>query len=409
MFLSLVNKIDMNNNSSNNKNDVDDESSNIVNVHDPFFLWGLLEHSDQSLIRIYDTLSDPDRSRLYWSCYYYKRLPVCEYILNNCSLVRTADEAIKKLSELTKLNGNNEPDLKQIPVPFMLPTSPDFVVKEVRDGSFIPSKGKPLKFTVVSEDNQTKTCIYKHGDELLQDALCVSTMKEINSIFEEENIDAEVVFYEVLPVDKTEGLIECVENAHSFREFTMADENNISKSSDALKQFVEQSPERRKNLVRTFLGFVISGIVFDLADRHDDNIMITDDGKILHIDFGCAFGQKTKLERLLGLFMDIPSSPFSEDVFIAIIGREDDSEMITKLWQTIKDRMWVCFNAIRMHINRFKPVGEDNYEHFYEHLMLAKTDEDARQALDAELEKCYNNRFNAARAFYYKIQQNIVS
>jgi hypothetical protein len=44
--------------------------------------------------------------------------------------------------------------------------------------------------------------------------------------------------------------------------------------------------------------------------------MITDDGKILHIDFGCAFGQKTKLERLLGLFMDIPNSPFSEDVFI---------------------------------------------------------------------------------------------
>ena len=44
--------------------------------------------------------------------------------------------------------------------------------------------------------------------------------------------------------------------------------------------------------------------------------MITDDGKILHIDFGCAFGQKTKLERLLGIFMDIPHSPFSEDVFI---------------------------------------------------------------------------------------------
>jgi hypothetical protein len=44
--------------------------------------------------------------------------------------------------------------------------------------------------------------------------------------------------------------------------------------------------------------------------------MITEDGEILHIDFGCAFGRKTRLERLLGLFMDIPHSPFSEDVFI---------------------------------------------------------------------------------------------
>lgn len=154
--------------------------------------------------------------------------------------------------------------------------------------------------------------------------------------------------------------------------------------------------------------------------------MITDEGKILHIDFGCAFGQKTKLERLLGLFMDIPSSPFSEDVFIgnhsfapcsctylrfasAMIGREDDSEAITKLWESIKDRMWQGFNAVRIHKNRFKAVGEDKYKHFHEHLLIGQTDPDARQAFDAELEKCYNNRFNAARAFYYKFQQNIVS
>ena len=41
--------------------------------------------------------------------------------------------------------------------------------------------------------------------------------------------------------------------------------------------------------------------------------------------------------------------------------------------------------------------------------MVGLNDYDARQALDLELEKCYNNRFNAARAFYYKLQQNIVS
>ncbi|CAF1562806.1 unnamed protein product [Adineta steineri] len=137
--------------------------------------------------------------------------------------------------------------------------------------------------------------------------------------------------------------------------------------------------------------------------------MITDDGKILHIDFGCAFGQKTKLERLLGLFMDIPSSPFSEDVFIAMIGRGDDNEIITKLWQGIKDHLWLCFNAIRIHKSRFKQIGEEQYKHFYETLMISKTDYDAKIAFEEELEKCYNNRFNDARSFYYKLQQKIVS
>lgn len=75
--------------------------------------------------------------------------------------------------------------------------------------------------------------------------------------------------FQVLPVDKTEGLIECVENAHPFLEFKSASENkDSSSSSDALKAFIEKSPERKQNLFRTFLGFIVSGIVLRLADRH---------------------------------------------------------------------------------------------------------------------------------------------
>jgi hypothetical protein len=79
------------------------------------------------------------------------------------------------------------------------------------------------------------------------------------------------------------------------------------------------------------------------------------------------------------------------------------------LWQSIKDRTWLCFNALRNHKNRFKAIDESKYEHFHERLMVGLNDQDAREALDVELEKCYNNRFNAARAFYYKLQQHIVS
>jgi hypothetical protein len=140
----------------NHLNQKDEESTNIVNVHDPFFLWGVLEHSNRSLLQAIETLSDADRSRLYWSCHYYKRSEVCDYILNHYQTIRTARDAIEKLSEMTKAGGKDEPDLTQIPVPFPLPTSPEFSVNELRDGSFIPSKGKPLKFTVVDKDGKTK-------------------------------------------------------------------------------------------------------------------------------------------------------------------------------------------------------------------------------------------------------------
>ncbi len=139
------------------ENHDDEERMNIVNVHEPFFLWGLLEHPDRQLIRVIDTLSDVDLSRLYWSCHYHKRSNVCERLLNNHAGVRIARDAIVMLSEMAKTADSQKLDLSQIPVPFNLPTSPQFIVTELRDGSFIASKGKPLKFTVVDREGHTKT------------------------------------------------------------------------------------------------------------------------------------------------------------------------------------------------------------------------------------------------------------
>jgi hypothetical protein len=73
-------------------------------------------------------------------------------------------------------------------------------------------------------------------------------------------------------LDKTEGLIECVDNAHPFLEFKTVDDKQNSTSSDVLKRFIKQSPERKINLFRTFLGFVVSGVALQLADRHGNSL-----------------------------------------------------------------------------------------------------------------------------------------
>jgi hypothetical protein len=140
-----------------NNEDDDDCPTNVVNIHDPFFLWALFEHSDRVLIRSLSTLTEEDCSRLYWSCHYHKHTKVCQQLLDNYSHIRIAHDAIEKISAMTKAADGKTPDLSEIPIPFLLPTSPNFIVTELRDGSFIPSKGKPLKFTVVDREGNTKT------------------------------------------------------------------------------------------------------------------------------------------------------------------------------------------------------------------------------------------------------------
>ena len=133
------------------------ETSNIVNIHDPFFLWGLFNHSDRALIRALSTLNDADRSRLYWTCHYRKHSHVCQRILDDYAPVRIARDAMEQISQITKAAESKTPDLTEIPIPFLLPTSPDFLVVELRDGSYIPSKGRPMKFNVFDRDGNSKT------------------------------------------------------------------------------------------------------------------------------------------------------------------------------------------------------------------------------------------------------------
>ena len=92
-----------------------------------------------------------------------------------------------------------------------------------------------------------------------------------------------------------------------------------------------------------------------------------------------------------------------------MIGRNDNDEVIEELWLGIKHRLWLCFDALRNHKNRFRSIGDDKCQKLHERLLVHLNDHDAHEAFDAEVEKCYNNRFNTARAFYYKLQQNIVS
>jgi hypothetical protein len=144
--------------------EVDDNhihSYTTVNIHDPFLLWTLFVHSDRTLIRSLNQLSDVECSHLYWSCHYHKYSNICQHILDHYAPIRIAHDAMQTLSYIAKSIESKTPDLTEIPVPFLLPTSPDFLVVELRDASYIPSNGRPLKFTVVNREGKTKTYVVK--------------------------------------------------------------------------------------------------------------------------------------------------------------------------------------------------------------------------------------------------------
>ena len=80
------------------------------------------------------------------------------------------------------------------------------------------------------------------------------------------------------------------------------------------------------NFVRSLAGFDVASYILGLADRHNDNVMLTKDGKLLHIDFGHFLGNfKTKygIKREKASFFFTPDLKFVMDEYGRLNGCEE--------------------------------------------------------------------------------------
>ncbi|CAB3407840.1 unnamed protein product [Caenorhabditis bovis] len=157
----------------------------------------------------------------------------------------------------------------------------------------VPSGHSDRKDNNYSEEY---TCIFKQGDDLRQDQLVIQMIRLMDTLFKKDQLDLKLTPYSVLATGVDEGFVQFVK-ARPLRVIANQHESII----EAMKNL---RPDTHgpfgieanviDNYARSLAGYSIISYVLGIGDRHLDNLLLCENGKLFHVDFGFILGRDPK-------------------------------------------------------------------------------------------------------------------
>jgi hypothetical protein len=215
--------------------------------------------------------------------------PLFLRIIDGCSLVRTLQDISKNICSDNKKYSEIK-DIFTLKKPMLNPLTLDKICNINIDKIHIKnSASKPLMIPCDTVDERTVRILYKN-EEVRKDQIIMSVFKLADMILKrEEGLDLGIITYTVLPTDKTSGLIDIVNNCDTIYSI----QENLK--STILNYILENNgdmivKEIREKFTKSTAAFCVLTYLFGIGDRHLDNIMVTKDGQLFHIDYGYILG-----------------------------------------------------------------------------------------------------------------------
>lgn len=133
-----------------------------------------------------------------------------------------------------------------------------------------------------------QSVIFKVGDDCRQDVLALQFMTALKNLFNNAGLNLYFFPYRVIATGPGCGVIEVIPNSIS-RDQLGREKINSLYDYFRFKFGNERSPkfaQARENFVKSMAAYSVACYLLAIRDRHNGNIMVSDAGHIIHIDFG---------------------------------------------------------------------------------------------------------------------------
>ncbi|CAH1433402.1 unnamed protein product [Lactuca virosa] len=208
--------------------------------------------------------------------------------------------------------------------------------------------------------------IVKSGDDCRQEHLAVQLISHFYDIFQEAGLPLWLRPYEVLVTSSYTALIETIPDTASIHSIKSRFPNITSLRDFFVAKYQENSSSYKlaqRNFVESMAGYSLVCYLLQVKDRHNGNLLLDEEGHIIHIDFGFMLSNSPggvnfesapfKLTRELLEVMDsdaegVPSEFFDYFKVLCIQGFltcRKHAERIILLVEMLQDSGFPCFKG----------------------------------------------------------------
>lgn len=246
----------------------------------------------------------------------------------------------------------------------------------------------PLIIPFYDNNDKFNQLMFKKED-IRKDYIILNIINLANILLkqDDEYINIPFLTYRAIPTSSHDGFIEIVENAN-----TISDILNKRTINNHLQKYSEEMKvkELKKNYTDSLAFWTVITHLLGIGDRHLDNIMLTHNGILFHIDYGYILGDDSKPFT--------PNIRINNQIIEAIGGEETFNQfkcLCSNIFVRLRKHYITIYNLLSILIESDPKIQTFDEKYLENHIdsrfFLGYNEDDAKKSFELLIENCKNN------------------